>query len=68
MISSDINSYGRAYITAIQALIQITEIYLDAKAVLCKEKQHQRMHIYKKQCTLVITHWHGQCQQKFTVH
>lgn len=53
----------------IGALIQITEIYLDAKAVLCREKQHQRMHIYKETMHfLVITHWHGQCQQKFTVH
>lgn len=54
---------------AIGALIQITEIYLDAKAVLCKEKQHERTHIYKETMHfLVITHWHGQCQQEFTVH
>lgn len=34
------SQYLYSRITGVQALIQITEIYLDAKAVLCK-KQHE---------------------------
>lgn len=34
----NLTNIGVQCITAIQALIQITEIYLDAKAVLCKVK------------------------------